>query len=287
MIKKIILIITLGIFSLTAFSQKSAFKLYTADGSEADYTSLVESSVSSDIILFGEHHNNPVCHWLQLELTMDLHKEIGDSLVLGAEMFEHDNQVILNEYLNDKISARSFKGQARLWPNYETDYKPLVEFAKSNGLPFIATNIPRRYAAMIASEGFSGLDSIDKQAKDWIAPLPIPYDAQLPGYKKMLKMMGRKKANPNLPKAQAIKDATMAYFILENLNEEQVFLHFNGTYHSNNYEGISWYLKEYEPDVQITTIATVEQENIEVLLDKNKKLADYILVIPENMTKTY
>lgn len=287
MIKKITFIIALGLLSITAFSQKSAFKLYKADGSEANYSSLVESSVSSDVILFGEHHNNPLCHWLQLELAIDLHKKIGDSLVLGAEMFERDNQVILNEYLNGKISARSFKGQARLWPNYETDYKPLVEFAKSNGLPFIATNIPRRYAAMIASGGFNGLDSIDNQAKDWIAPLPIPYDAQLPGYKKMLKMMGKGKENPNLPKAQAIKDATMAYFILENLNDDQVFLHYNGTYHSNNYEGINWYLKEYDSDVQITTIATVEQENIEILLDKNKKLADYILVIPENMTKTH
>ena len=287
MIKKFTLIIALGIFSLTAFSQKSAFKLYKANGSETNYTALVKSSLSSDIILFGEHHNNPLCHWLQLELAIDLHKKIGDSLVLGAEMFEHDNQVILNEYLKGKISTRSFEGQARLWPNYETDYKPLIEFAKSSGIPFIATNIPRRYAAMIASEGFSGLDSIDDQAKDWIAPLPIPYDAQLPGYKKMLKMMGRKKSNPNLPKAQAIKDATMAHFILKNMNKDQVFLHYNGTYHSNNYEGISWYLKEYNPDVQITTIATVEQENIDLLLDKHKKLADYILVTPKNMTKTY
>ncbi|MFW6019251.1 MAG: ChaN family lipoprotein [Bacteroidales bacterium] len=287
MVKNITLIIALGILSLTAFSQKSAFKFYKADGSEAKYSSLVKSSIASDVVLFGEHHHNPLCHWLQLELARDIHKKIGDSLVLGAEMFEHDNQVILNEYLNGKISERSFEGQARLWPNYKTDYKPLVEFAKSNGLPFIATNIPRRYAAMIASEGFSGIDSIDNQAKDWIAPLPIPYDAQLPGYKKMLKMMGKNKANPNLPKAQAIKDATMAHFILENLNENQVFLHYNGTYHSNNYEGISWYLKEYNPDVQVTTIATVEQENIELLLDKNKNLADYILVIPENMTKTH
>ena len=287
MIKKITLIILLGIFSVTAFSQKTAFKLYKPDGSETNYSALLEASESSDVILFGEHHDNPLCHWLQLELAVDLYERIGDSLVLGAEMFERDNQVILNEYLSGKISSRSFEGQARLWPNYETDYKPLVEFAKSNNLPFIATNIPRRYAAMIASEGFEGLDSIDNQAKKWIAPLPIPYDASLPGYKKMTEMMGKKKADPNLPKAQAIKDATMAHHILENLNEEQVFLHYNGTYHSNNYEGIGWYLEKYNPEIQTTTIATVEQQNIEILLDKNKKLADFILVIPGNMTKTY
>ena len=78
--------------------------------------------------------------------------------------------------------------------------------------------------------------------KNWIAPLPISFDINLPGYKSMLEMMGGH-AGEKMPKAQAIKDAIMAHFIIKNLPSSGVFLHFNGTNHSDNYEGISWYLK--------------------------------------------
>lgn len=80
-----------------------------------------------------------------------------DNLILGAEMFESDNQVILNEYLAGLISQSSFENEARLWPNYKTDYKPLVEFAKTNKLQFVASNVPRRYASLVNSKGFEDL----------------------------------------------------------------------------------------------------------------------------------
>ena len=50
-------------------------------------------------------------------------------------------------------------------------------------------------------------------------------------------------ATPNLPKAQAAKDATMAHFILKNFDPNKLFLHFDGSYHSDNYEGIVWWIK--------------------------------------------
>lgn len=55
---------------------------------------MVKAMSQSNIILFGEHHNNPIVHWLQLETKTDLSK-----LTIGAEMFEADNQTQLNEYL--------------------------------------------------------------------------------------------------------------------------------------------------------------------------------------------
>ena len=42
--------------------------------------------------------------------------------------------------------------------NYKTDYKPIIEFAKENGINFIATNIPRRYAAMVSGGGLRALE---------------------------------------------------------------------------------------------------------------------------------
>ncbi len=175
---------------------------------------------------------------------------------------------------------------ARLWPNYKTDYKPLVDFAKENKLPFIATNIPRRYAAAVSKKGFDALETLTAEEKTWIAPLPIAYDENLPGYVNMMKMMGDH-ASPNMPKAQAIKDATMAYFIRKNLQEDSIFIHYNGTYHSDNFEGIYWYLKKANPTLQILTIATLEQTELKKISEEDYTKADYILVIDEDVTKTH
>ena len=94
-------------------------------------------------------------------------------------------------------------------------------------------------------------------------------------------------SNDNLPKAQAIKDATMAHFIYKNLSPDRMLLHYNGTYHSDNYEGIVWYLKQKSENLSIVTIATVQQSDIDSLSEDFKDLADFILCIPENMTTTY
>ena len=37
---------------------------------------------------------------------------------------------------------------ARPWPNYETDYRPMVQVAKHEGLPVICANAPRRYVSL-------------------------------------------------------------------------------------------------------------------------------------------
>lgn len=288
--KKTILPLVLAAFIMLAMkADKKAYQLYTVNGKPTTYAKMLKKALEADVILFGELHNNPVCHWLQYELTSDLYDEKKENLVLGAEMFERDGQLILDEYINGKISTRSFESQARLWPNYETDYKPLVEFAKANGLPFIATNIPRRYASIVFSQGFEGLDSLDKHAKMFFPPMPVPYDPELPGYVAMMDMGGGMggHTSDNFPKAQAIKDATMAYFIIQNLPEGKLFLHYHGTYHSNNFEGIMWYLNEYKPGLNIMTIASVEQDNIDELEEENEALADFILVIPSSMTKTH
>jgi uncharacterized iron-regulated protein len=269
-------------------SDKPAYIFYDKEGKEARYNDLVKDALKADIIFFGESHNNPLCHWLQLELANDLFKDKKNNLILGAEMFESDNALILNEYLTGKIKESNFEKEAKLWPNYMTDYRPLVNFAKENNLTFIATNIPRRYAAIVSSGGFEALDSLSEEAKGYIAPLPIRYDPELKCYKDMLSMgpMGKDHNTENFPKAQAIKDATMSWFILSNWQEGKAILHFNGSYHSDDFQGIVWYIKQDKTDIKILTITTVEQDTITELNKDYIGKADYILCVPTDMTKT-
>jgi uncharacterized iron-regulated protein len=264
-----------------------AYQLFDSKGKPVTFKKMVNTTAKSDVVFFGELHNNPIAHWLQLELAKALHEKTEGKLSLGAEMFESDNQLLLDEYLSGQINAKAFEDEARVWNNYDTDYKPLVLFAKEQGIPFIATNIPRRYANLVYRGGFEGLDNLSDAAKGYTAPLPVSYDPELPGYKKMVAMMGGH-GGDNLPKAQAIKDATMAYFISQSLPGEGVFMHINGSYHSDNKEGIIWYLlEEYAPKSKIMTITTVEQSQLEELEEENQGKADFTLVVTDKMTKTY
>lgn len=276
------------LFLLASFvsvaQDKPAYVLYNAEGKKVKYSKMLDAVSGADIVMFGEYHNNPIAHWLQLELTTDLKEK--RSLILGAEMFEADNQEALDAFLQGKISAKGLDSSARLWRNYPTDYAPLVDFAKKNKLVFAATNIPRRYASMVAKGGFEVLDTLSGREKAWIAPLPIAYDGDLPGYKNMLEMM-KGHGSANLPKAQASKDATMAHFILKYFIPGSLFIHYNGSYHSENYEGIVWYLKKANPSLKIATITVVSQPDIKKLLAENKKKADYIICVDEDMTTTY
>jgi len=252
---------------------------------------MIETISSADVVFFGELHDNPIAHWLEYEVTADLHEIAADKLIMGAEMFETDNQLLIDEYLSSAYEADKFEAEVKLWKNYKTDYKPLMEYARKNSLPFIATNIPRRYASMVSKKGLEVLDSLSPQAKEYIAPLPLFYDPEVKCYKDMMDMHGVQgmggKPNENMPKAQAIKDATMAHIILKNLKPGQLFIHYNGSYHSDNYLGIIYYLRLYKPDIRVATITTVLQDDIEALLPENSAVADFIVVIPGNMTRTY
>lgn len=282
--KQYILLITFTLGLLTISAQKAPYVIYNAKGKKVSYKKMLKTLEKKDMVLFGELHNNPISHWLQYELTADLHTK--RSLILGAEMIEADNQDELNDYLTGKIDYKALDSTARLWNNHKTDYAPLVDFAKDNKLVFVASNVPRRYASMVYKGGFKALDSLPAQEKKWIAPLPITYDPELPGYQNILKMMGDH-GSPTLVMAQAIKDATMAHFILQNYKENSLFIHYNGAYHSNNYEGILWYLRLERPNLEYGTISTVMQENVHTLEDENIGIADFIICVDENMTTTY
>lgn len=245
---------------------------------------MVKQLEKKDVILFGEIHDNPIDHWLQLELVRDLATK--RTLTLGAEMFESDNQTGLNQYLNGKIDDLRKDPTMRLWSNYDTDYAPLVSFAREHRIPFIATNVPRDYARQVYRGGFAVLENLSASQKEWIAPLPIDFDPELKTYREILQMMEHH-ATPELVMAQALRDATMAHFILKNYVDGHLFVHFNGTYHSEFHEGILWYLRRGNDRLQYATIATATQASLKKLSGENREKADYIIVVDEDMTETH
>ena len=260
------------------------YRIFDSRGRAVHLNKMINHLAQQQVILFGEYHDDPIVHWLQFMVTQRLYEKTGANLSLGAEMFEFDMQEPLNRYLSGETDEKTFKAEVTsLWPNYATDYKPLVEFAKDEKLPFIATNIPRYLARVVYKGSFSALDTVSEKIRQLMPPLPIPYDAELPGYKNMLSM-GH--GGENLPKAQAIKDAVMAHHIARSVGAG-ILLHFNGTYHSDNREGIGWYLKHYRPSLKVATIATVRSMDVSELAPAEKGKADFIICVHEQITRTH
>jgi uncharacterized iron-regulated protein len=260
-----------------------SYRLYDGGGKEIGYQEMLDRCVRTDVILFGEIHDHPLVHRLQLELTRDLVEIKRGDLMLGAEMLEADNQLIVDEYLAGFIEHEHLVREAKVWDNYDSDYRPLVDVAKEHGLRFVATNVPRRYAGLVAREGMKALERLSAEAKRSIAPLPIALDLSTPGYREAMEIgmaHGAHMDAQNFVAAQAVKDATMAYFILKNRGPKDLFLHFNGDYHSKNYGGICWYIKRYDPEISVRTISSVSRY-APGFDDAYKGLADIVLVVPE------
>lgn len=284
---RFIVFILLSVVATSIRAQdKPAYKIFAKDGKAAGYDKMIKEISKADIVLFGELHDNSIDHWLELQVAKDIYA-LQPDLALGFEMFEADDQIVLKEYLNGTIEERHLLNEAKIWDNYNNDYRPLIEFAKEKKLPAIASNIPRRYANLVYRKGIESLQALPEEAKQWIAPLPMDIDLTLPGYKGMMSMGGHQPSgsSENMAKSQATKDATMAYFILK--NKRTIILHFNGAYHSQNFEGINWYLKKADPKLKIVTIHSAEQDTLDKLEDASKNTADYIICIPKDMTKTY
>lgn len=273
-------------YHLGIAQHKAAYQIAALDSVFVHYDQVLEQAKKVDVILFGEMHDNPICHWLEMELLADL--DSTENLVLGLEMVERDDDEHLQKYLAGELTYEQLDSVARLWNNYDTDYKPLVDFSKENSIAVVGTNVPRRYAGAVYSEGFEALDDLTDEEKVWFPELPIAYDENLPGYKDIFSMFDDPShVNENLPKAQAIKDATMAYFISTSIDSTQKMLHINGSYHSENYEGIVWYLNRYAPHLSILTIACREQAQINVLEEENIGIADFTILVNQKMSKSY
>lgn len=286
--KYLVLSLALVLGVLRVWSQDhAAYVIYNAKGKKVSYKKMEKALLDKKYVFFGELHNDPIAHWLQMEVLKALYAKHGNRLVAGSEMFERDNNPVLQAYLQGKVDEKKFEDSCRLWSNYKTDYKPMLVYAKEHQIPWVATNIPRRYASLVFKKGVAALDSLPAGEKEWICPLPFPLDSTLSQYAALLD--GEMHMGPNFIRAQAIKDATMAYFSWKAMQPNSVLYHLNGAYHSDFHQGILWYLQHYsgaKPEEMIT-VSTVSQEDISKLDKEFYGKADFIICVPERMTKTH
>lgn len=276
-----------GLWLSLVTAQRPAFTLYTHQGKPTSYKALLARSVRADIVFFGELHNSADAHALQQQLLNDLIRLKNGAVLLGLEMFERDQQEVLIAYQRREIpTSQALSEKTRVWPNFLSDYAPLLETARRHGASIYATNAPREIARVVSKEGLTALDALPPLHRSWLAPLPLLRLDSLPSYQAMGEMAIQHGLDPELFRlAQMLKDATMAYTIVQALQPAYTFLHINGSYHSDYGEGIVAYLRAYwGPKVaktkKILIISTVTLPPGEKYRSEQRKRADFILVVP-------
>ncbi|WP_343635814.1 ChaN family lipoprotein [Fluviicola sp.] len=272
-----------------AYAQElEAFRIFDSKGKEVSFEKMMDKVSQNQVVLFGEFHDNPISHWLELHVLLALNKQVtGSKLAVGFEMFELHQVKALNDYISNK-SYKALKDSTELWTNFKTDYKPVLDSAIARGnIPF-AANVTRKYASLVFKKGLAALDTLPENQKKLMAPLPFPFDSTLTQYVELIEMGKEMHASGiNFAYAQAIKDATMGHSIVQHVKNGEKVYFLNGAFHSDFHQGIMWYVQQYLPGTKVGTITTVSQKDVRKLQKEHLNRADFIVVVNETMTSTH
>ncbi len=293
--KRIYVIIALVMLILPAFCEE--YKIIdTKTNEEIILKEMAERMDDYDVIFFGEFHENKILHSVEIELLKIFHRN-NKNIIVSLEMFERDVQPVLDEYLSDEITEEEFLANSRPWPNYETDYKPLIEYAKENKLTVIAANIPRRYANMISKQGLNALDSLTLEEKKFVTKKHVVFDDE---YKEhFINTMKEEMAHSSkMPKgmkmnldhiyaAQCIKDDTMAESILKyhRIPPRKKVIHFNGDFHSSKHLGTAQKIQVLEPMLKVAVITPRGCENEFTWEDEDLLEGEFLILFKEDITE--
>jgi uncharacterized iron-regulated protein len=235
-------------------------------------------------------HDDILLHKLELEL-LEILPSNSKEIVISMEMFERDTQVYLDQFMNDEINEEEFILISRAWPNYITDYKPIIDFAKTHKIHVIAANIPRRLANLVSKQGMEALDSLSIEDKKFVSKRKTVFDDE---YKErfmavMQENMAHMPQNPMMGNmnfdllyaAQCIKDDTMAESMFDYIkyNRKKLMIHFNGDFHSRKHLGTAQKLQRDDPVLKIAVITPIVCETELSFTEDDKAEGDFLIVM--------
>lgn len=83
--KNVILLLVFITAAATGFSQNvMPYQLFSQKGKKVTFKKMAKELADKDVILFGEYHDDPIAHWMQLKLTKYLFEQ-DTNLVLAPK----------------------------------------------------------------------------------------------------------------------------------------------------------------------------------------------------------
>lgn len=270
---------------LPACVSEAAYIVATADDTALDLDVVADDLVTADVVALGELHQTPPVHRLHHELLAAMHAR-RPNLVIAMEMFERDAQTVLLQYLDGMVDEATFLRESRPWPDYARDYRPVIEFAKANGIVVLAANAPRRLANQVAREGAAAVAGNAHVARETTAPEDDYWDS----FREMMKEHPgvAEKQMKSFYAAQCLKDDTMAESITDYLQQRRqeddrpLVVLVCGRAHSDHGRGTVARIKSRMPDLVVRVLTAETVKNVSSGLYASPKGAgDYVVVSPE------
>jgi uncharacterized iron-regulated protein len=252
----------------------------------SDFESLATEAAHADVVFLGEQHDDRSTHQMELALLQAIARR-RTNVVLSLEMFERDVQPILNQYLAGSVSEEMFLKTARPWPNYATDYRPLIEFAKAHHWPVVAGNIPRRMASSVATGGLEAVSHLADSTRSWAA---ADFGCTTSGdyFKRFGVAMAEHPMGPggptaeNMYRAQCVKDETMAESIVRARGDAgaTLVIQYNGDFHSDFGEGTAERVRRRLPRAKLLIVSAIPVAALDSVDPRPlRKQADWLLFV--------
>ena len=239
----------------------------------------------SQIVYVGEIHNHAWGHQLEL-LLLEKFFAAHPNIAVAFEMFERDVQSVMDGYLAGQTTEEFFTNNSRPWGNYNTDYRPLVQFAQSYRLPVLAMNVPRRYAEYAAKGKDDSLWLMPATEKSFMAEKLLVLEGK---YKQKFYETMQNHVPPEIIeryyRAQCLKDDTMARSIVEFLkaHPDAGVISYTGAFHSDEYLGLVEKVALQMPALKLTLISIVPVTGDSVPDPESYgRLGDFIMFAPES-----
>jgi uncharacterized iron-regulated protein len=260
-----------------------------------DFESMLASASNADVLFLGEQHDDPGTHRLEAATLEGLARRRGN-IVVAMEMFERDVQPLLDNYLAGRTPEHDFLAGSRPWPRYITDYRELVELARTSKWPVIASDVPRRLASLVSRRGLKIiLDSISATDRAFAAHDVIcPHDDYFARFAKTMSEMPSHSGDSTkdsaadkaatierIYQAQCIKDETMGESVANAYTAappRALVVHVNGAFHSDYGLGTAERVKRRLPGKRVAVVSFVPVKNLDKVDAKPEHtLADFIV----------
>lgn len=147
-----------------------------------DIQGLVGQLADKRVVFVGETHDRYEDHLNQLAIIEGLHR-LGKDLAIGMEFFQQPFQAALDDYIAGAISEQEMLRRSEYFDRWRFDYRlyrPILRFAREQGIPLIALNIEREITAKVGQGGIGSL------SEEELTRIPAEIDRDDPQYRKRL-----------------------------------------------------------------------------------------------------
>lgn len=237
------------------------YTIASPQGEPLSVVQLAQALRDADIVLVGEWHSHPAAHLLQAQLLAALYQQ-NPKITLSMEQFTRDNQLILNDYLAGKIGEKTLLKEANAWPNYDSDYRPLVEFAKQNNVDVIAANAPKSIVRCVGRQGPEYLNKLPPNERLWAArSLTLATDAYQQTFIASMHH-GDEAQTKRQFAAQTTWDDTMAESMVDYLKQhpQQQIIHVAGRFHTAEGLGTASRIQARNPKLKIMMVTPISNQ---------------------------